>query len=550
MTAIDDALVRLRTAAPAPMKAGLTGVLAGQLGSSGVGFAALGGPLEDRWHQALTELEQCIRPLGDSMPVLNEGGVYAGSWIESTGTINTEVLSRLAPRTAKETFALFARHQRGDGLIPYKVTADGPGFSQIQIVTPLARSVWNHYELHRGTEDADHGWLRLMYQAMVRYDAWLATNRDTRGTGCVEAFCTFDTGHDLSPRFWFAPERCLHGDAAQCDPEAALVPYLAPDLTANVACQRRYLAKIAGELGEDADSWEDKARASVKALFEQCYDEQDGTFYDVDSQGNRVRVVSDVLMRVLASEIGDAEFFAVALQRYILNTAHFLSHYGFTSVSISDPRFDGDHTRNSWAGPVNFLTQIRAPHAFEHHGRSAELATVTRPLLGALALADRFPQCIDPWSGSAGFTTAYSPAILWLLDTVERSCGIEPRPDGTLSFTSLAPTRLDHGAAADATAYSRTVAGAHYELAADDHQTLVCRDAQEHMRFPRGWRVITDRGGLPTQVIGMTTSAARGTLSAGGKTLELSLDPNERVELVDLEVSARHTPGYTPPRAG
>lgn len=550
MTAIQSALVRLRAAAPAEVKAGLSGELAEQVGFSGVGFAAVGGPLEARWHQALTELEQCIRPLGDSTPVLNEGGVYVGSWIESTGTINAEVLSRLAPRTAKETFALFARHQRGDGLIPYKVTADGPAYSQIQIVTPLARSVWNHYELHRQTEAADQGWLRHMYQSMARYDTWLATNRDTRGTGCVEAFCTFDTGHDLSPRFWFAPERCLHGDAAQCDPEAALVPYLAPDLTANVACQRRYLAKIARELGEDPDPWDRKAEASLRALFEQCYDEQDGTFYDVDAQGSRVRVVSDVLMRVLASEIGDVEFFATALQRYILNTAHFLSHYGFTSISVSDPRFDGDHTRNSWAGPVNFLTQIRAPHAFEHHGRPAELAMVTRPLLGALALADRFPQCIDPWSGSAGFTTAYSPAILWLLDTVERTCGIAPGPDGTLSFTSLAPTRLDHGAAVAATAYSRTVAGVHYELAADDHQTMVFCDGQEHMRFPRGWRVVIDQGGFPTKVIGMTPSPVRGTLSAAGKALELTLEANERVELVDLEVAARHHPGYTPPHAG
>ena len=124
VTSIDDALLRLR-ATPA---------------SRGVGFSALGGPLESRWQQAHLELAQCIRPLAGSVPVLNEGGVYYGSWIESTGTINAEVLSRFDPAVTTATHLLFASHQRDDGMIPYKVTDAGPAFSQIQIVTPLARS--------------------------------------------------------------------------------------------------------------------------------------------------------------------------------------------------------------------------------------------------------------------------------------------------------------------------------------------------------------------------------------------------------------------------
>jgi glutathione peroxidase-family protein len=35
-----------------------------------------------------------------------------------------------------------------------------------------------------------------------------------------------------------------------------ILPFVAPDLTANVACQRSYLARIAEELGEDgAPRW-------------------------------------------------------------------------------------------------------------------------------------------------------------------------------------------------------------------------------------------------------------------------------------------------------
>lgn len=557
MSLIDQALTALRRAHPVGRRANVSESLAQQLSSQGVDCVAIGGPLQQRWQQAMQELHQCIRPLAGDTAVLNEGGVYDGCWTESTGTINTEMLSRFAPETATATFRLFADHQRADGLIPYKVTADGPAYSQIQIVTPLARSVWNHYQLHRhgvpGSREhrPDREWLAMMYQAMVRYDQWLMTYRNTRSTGCVEAFCTFDTGHDLSPRFWFAPERCLDHEATQCDPEAVTMPYVAPDLTAYAICQRRYLSLIAEEIGEDSAGWETAADDMLEALFTQCYDSEDGLFYDRDAQGRAVRVNSDVLLRVLANEIGDADFFEAALQRYVFHTRHFLSHYGFTSVSMSDPRFSGDHTRNSWAGPVNMLTQIRAPHAFEHHQRPAELAVAHRPLWGALLQADTFPQCIDPWSGEAGYTSVYSPGILWFLDAVERWSGILPTSDAHLWFTALAPTRMNHGVAVEALAHSRTVDGARFEFASDDAAAEVWIAGHRHLSFPRGWRVITDRSGEPTAVVGVAPHTVTGVLirhrEGDADTCELTLAPNERVELSAMKETGRRAVGFMAP---
>ena len=534
MSSIDDALARLRAAPPA----------------LGVGFAAVGGPLEARWRQAVDELEQCIRPISGSAPVLNEGGVYHGAWIESTGSINAELLARFAPDVARATHLLFAQHQRDDGMIPYKVTDAGPGFSQIQIVTPLARTVWNHFLLTGGT---DVEYLRTMYDAMARYDDWLARYRDTRGTGAVEAFCTFDTGHDLSPRFWFVPDRAYLSDARLVDPASPVLPYIAPDLTANVACQRAYLALIAAELGLDAAPWRAAAAASIEALFAQCFDADDATFYDRDTTGELVRIQSDVLLRVLACEVGDESFFAAALARYLMNTRKFLSHYGFTSLAMDDPRFDHDYTRNSWGGPVNFLSLIRAPHAFEHHGHVAELALVSGSVLSAVGQSDRFPQCLDPWTGAPGFTTVYSPSILWLLDAVERGFGILPRPDGEIWFSGLTPTRLDHGSAASAVAYSRVVDGVAYELAGDDSSVVVQRSGVPWLAFPRGWRVIHSPAGLT--VVGLAPTAVAGSLvvsglHGAGESLELTVQPNERVVLAEgsLAVVSRSGPGFVAPR--
>jgi len=530
MTTRDDALERLRRS-DAAGRAGIAGTPLGrELDAAGIRFAAVGGRLEERWHRAVTELSGCIAEGLDGRPVLREGGGYSGTWLESTGTISADVLGRFAPEIARATLIQFAEHQRDDGLLPYKVTADGPAFSQIQIVTPLARVVWRHH-LRTGRDAA---FLRAMYDAMVRYDAWITRYRDTRGTGAVEAFCTFDTGHDLSPRFWFAPERAFRGDARYCDPQHPLLPYIAPDLTANIACQRAYLALIADELNEPSEPWREGARLMLEALWTQCFDADDGLFYDRDARGDAVRIASDVLLRVLACEVGDGDFFTSSLRRYLLNTTKFLAHYGFTSIAMDDPRFDHDASRNSWGGPVNFLALLRAPDAFEHHGHIAELASASAPVLAALTASDRFPQCLDPWSGDAGFASGYSPSMLWLLDALERWSGILPHDDGTIRFSGAVPTRLTLHAAASAIASARTIAGHHWELAGDDDRVDVYRDGDLAFSFPRGWRVIAEEAGHPIEVVGLAAVAVAGELRIGGETvIDLEVAPNERVRLSD-----------------
>lgn len=555
MTVIDDALARLRET-DAVARAGIAadGPLGAGVRAAGLGFAAVGAGLdgagldgaglEDRWHQAIAELDTCIAPTGGA-ELLHEGGVYRGAWLESTATINAEILDRFAPSVTRATHLAFAAAQRADGLLPYKLTEAGPAFTQIQTVSPLARGVWTHY-LRTGR---DRDYLSTMYTAMARNDAWLAAHRDTRGTGGVEAFCTFDTGHDLSPRFWRVPERCHRGDAARYDPGVPLLPFVAPDLTANVACQREYLALIAAELGEAAEPWQQKAAASRAALFAQCHDEGDGMFYDRAADGTHVRVASDVLLRVLACEIADDALFTASLEKHLMHTGRFLSAAGFTSVALDDPRFDRDHTRNSWAGPVNALTLIRAAHAFERHGRVAELALSHAGMLAAMAGHDRFAQCYDPWSGDAGYTEAYSPSILWLLDTLERDAGILPLADGRIWLSGLTPTRLDHGHAAAATAASRTVNGVHWELAGDDDTIVVHRDGVEWIHFPRGWRVEVSADGGVAAVTCLAAGTVTGTLHVPGGAIDLDLSPNDRIRITGDRPGELARPGFTPPRS-
>ena len=541
-----DLLTRLRAvdlSDRVPMAEPWHGDLLAEWERSGVKFAASSPEMEAQYYRAIRELFGAIKPTLGPDPILHEGGVYHGCWLESTGTINAELLSRFLPSVAERTFAGFAEHQRDDGLFPYKITANGPGFSQIQTVTPLARSVWTHYLLN----GKPRAFLKTMYAAMARNDAWLATFRDTRGTGGVEAFCTYDTGHDLSARFWHMPDSPLGNDPKRYNPDNPFLPLVAPDLTANVACQRLYLALIAEELGEDGAVWRDKARASEAALFACCWHEDDGFFYDLDRNGEFVRVQSDVLLRVLACEIGDDAFFDVALKRYLLNTRKFFARYPFTSIALDDPRFDPAFDYNSWSGPSNFLSIIRAPNAFEAHHRHVELTWVLYPIVSALFRAPRFAQTLSPFTGNAGYTDTYSPSILCLLDFIDRLSGIMPRPDGSLWFTGLVPYQLEHRDVQNETAYARSIGGVAFELVNTAETTIAYRDGHELFSAPKGVRVVTDRTGKIMSVIGMSVAPVQGTLRTSTGEFEFGAAANQQLDFIDDRLVTVRKGGYVPP---
>ncbi|MBD0382963.1 MGH1-like glycoside hydrolase domain-containing protein [Paenibacillus sedimenti] len=504
---------------------------------SGVKFAASSDKFEGVYYKALRKLLDSVVPTGGDKPILHEGGIYLGCWLESTGTINAELLSRFIPSVSQSTYELFADYQREDGLMPYKLTEAGPSYRQIQLVTPLARSVWNHYQMN----GRDKSFLRKMYKAMQRYDEWLLTYRNTRGTNGVEAFCTFDTGHDLSPRFWHVPDTPHGNDARICNPDSPILPFVAPDLTANVYCQRLYLARIAEELAESGAPWREKAEQSLDSLFQYCFDETDQFFYDLDKNDEHVCVQSDVLLRVLACEVGDRAFFDQALRKYLLNTRKFFAKYPFTSIAMDDPRFDPFSSYNSWAGASNFLSLIRAPHAFEHHGRFVELTYVFYPLMAVFHKMTRFSQAVSPWTGEEGFTEAYSPAILCMLDYVERLSGIMPRPEDELWFTGLLPYAVDHGEEiANGTAYSRIVDGVTYELVNTLEESVVYRNDRKILQFPNGLRAVTNRQGNLKSIIGMSVRTVEGIVSYEGCELRVSVKGNEIIDIADgLEMEVR-----------
>jgi hypothetical protein len=358
-------------------------------------------------------------------PVLTEGSVYAGVWQECGphealvyGTLADEITAvdgAAGPlEIARNTHMAFFSLQREDGQLPAWIKVAEAGYGQIQMAVPIAATAW---ELAQ--KSGDDELLVTAYKACSRWDAWLREFRDTRGTGLVEGFCTWDTGQDNSPRWAGVPNRCPDGDAKKCPPVAGL-PRLCPDLSATVFGARKALAEMAAALGkpDEADRWHADA--------EKLYDRKDAAFYDLDAQNNFVRVRSDAISRVLGERVlnpvKDKAIFDAVWTRQMHNPKAFWAAYPLTSVAMDDAAFVRPCPPNSWGGASQALTALRAVRWMPYYGKQAEMTHLMQQWCEAILRKGEFRQQLDPVTGE--FTEpdpgGYTPAALVFLDFARR----------------------------------------------------------------------------------------------------------------------------------
>jgi hypothetical protein len=415
-----------------------TAVAPGMWGAATVvrpAMPGLGPTWQVTWDAALAALAGNVQKVaGFAEPVLLEGAVYPGVWQECgpQEALVYAQLRRFIPegigpspvQIARSNHTVFFAQQREDGQLPASVKKTGAGFGQIQMVVPIAATAW---ELVQQTKDEEM--LAMAYRSCSRWDAWLRRYRDTRKTGLVEGFCTYDTGHDNSPRWAGIPNRCPDADARLCPPIASL-PRLCPDLSATVYGGRVALAAMANALGkrDEAARWEQDAETIRGLILKKLYSPEEAAFYDLDAQNRFVRVRSDVISRVLGEHVlkladrGDRAIFEAVWSRQMHNPAAFWAPFPFPSIALDDPAFVRPIPRNSWGGASQALTALRSTRWMEHYGKPAEQRVLMNAWVEAITRHGEFRQQMDPITGD--FTQAdpggYSPAALVYLDFVQR----------------------------------------------------------------------------------------------------------------------------------
>ncbi len=395
------------------------------------------GRWQTTWEAALAALASNVKrvPRYDQ-PMLMEGAVYPGAWTEC-GPQEALVyagLRRYVPKregladplaVARANHMAFFALQREDGQIPASIKISGEvGFGQIQMAVPIAATAW---ELAQMTHDEEL--LTTAYAACGKWDAWLRRYRDTRKTGLVEGFCTYDTGHDNSPRWKGIPNRCPDADARKFPPIAGM-PRICPDLSATVYGGRTALAAMAKALGkrDEAARWLEDAETIRRLIVTKLWSSEDAAFYDLDTNGEFIRVRGDAISRVLGEHVlkledaGDRRKFEAVWSRQLHNPAAFWAPFPFPSIAMDDPAFVRPIPRNSWGGAAQALTALRAPRWMEHYGKGAELRALMKAWVTAIRDSGGFRQQMDPLNGAFTMADAsgYSPTALVFLEFIQR----------------------------------------------------------------------------------------------------------------------------------
>lgn len=459
---------------------------------------------------------------GDKNPVLIEGSNYHGIWLEC-GPQEGLVYSLIRPDIAHENHLIFFDLQRDDGQLPCWVRTTAAGFGQIQMVVPIAATAW---ELSKASGDSEL--LEKAYAGSSRWDAWLRRYRDTRKTGLCEGFCTWDTGHDNSPRWAGIPNSCPNGDARQCPPVDSL-PRLCPDLSATVYGGRIALAAMARALGKNSetDHWLEYAETIRAAIIKKLYSSEDAAFYDLDAHDHWVRIRGDVISRVLGEHVADQSLFENIYQHQIHNPEAFWTPYPLPSIALNDPSFVRPIPRNSWGCASQALTALRAPRWMEHYGKPADLAHLMQQWISAIAAEGKFLQQMDPMNGQ--FTPDvgdYSPAALVFIDFTWRLAGVR-EVEGGIEW-NVRPTAQNVRCSYRLQIYPALVAELKYSNGRGElklNGKLICQTSNTV-------RLITDRKGKIKKAVGISTETTKIELEHGsGRKHHLSIEPNTNVKL-------------------
>lgn len=404
---------------------------------------SIGGDWAQTWQSAERTLAANVKIApGYAAPVLFEGPIFQGIWLECgpheslayaelSGQLPTSPDKPAPLQVALNSHRIFFANQRPDGQLPaYLNHRTGINFGQIQTVVPIAATAWQVAQMSN-----DAVFLLEAYNACARWDEFLRTYRNTRGTGLVEAFCTYDTGQDNSPRWKGVSDECPDKDARRFRPGQS-VPRLCPDLSATAYGGRVALSAMARALGKHAEAreWATRAEHIRQLIIERLWCEEDASFYDVAPDGSFVKIRSVANFRVLGEHVlrrsdrRDRRIFKSLWERQLSNPNAYWTPYPFPSIALDDPAFVRPIPFNSWGGASQALTALRTLRWMDHYGKRKEQDHLLQRWCSAIMLHG-FEQQLDPVSGVATRSPIhnYSPSALVFLHGARR-LGHAPKP--------------------------------------------------------------------------------------------------------------------------
>jgi hypothetical protein len=288
------------------------------------------------------------------------------------------------------------------------------------------------------------------------------------------------------------------------------------------------MAQALGKTSE-ADHWAESADQMRRLILEKLYVAEDAAFYDLDANDQFVRVRCDILSRMCGEHVPDQALFDDLWTRQIHNPKAFWAPYPMPSVALDDPQFVRPIPKNTWGGPSQALTALRAPRWMEHYGRAAEFSYMMTRWCEGLMADMTFRQQMDPLDGR--FTQEdlpnYSPAALVMMDYTWRLAGIVEAPDA-LHWN----VRTGHAAAERASFRLPTDTGTTAEMIYDAKGAGLTLAGKTLGRIDGVARLLTGKNGAPVALMGISEKPEKIVVRLTGyPSRKLTLRPNEKVML-------------------
>lgn len=323
---------------------------------------------------------------------------YPGLWLEHV--YDSILYADLFPEKseiAKNVLELFMNKQSKEGQLPcfvidpaQKSDRGEVGFSQIQECVSFAKLCLEIYE-----KDRDICFLEKAYTTAVLWDGWLRNHRMTLGSGLIEMFVGFDSGHDNSGRLNGMKYPKLYQidgvrvNAGILPPGDDVAPIIAVDMNCNFYATQKALEKMALYLGKgkEAQEWNFRAAEVKNKLFELCYNHNDAFFYDVDKNGNQRKYLSSSIFHLFLEHVLDLEKDKDIIEqiycRHIKNPEEFWTSYPFPSMAISDLSCEGHDEFNCWGYYSQGLIALRCIRWMDDYGMSRDFDFICEQWLKA-----------------------------------------------------------------------------------------------------------------------------------------------------------------------
>ncbi len=380
----------------------------------------------------------CFKDMDD--PLFLISNAYPGLWMEHV--YDSVLLATMNPEyvyLAENAVNLFMDRQTEEGQLPFAIW-DGnkrPNgktevlYWQIQECVSFFTLCLEVYHMNK-----DKNFLAKAYESGKCWDAWLRKYRMTTGRGLIEMFFGYDTGHDNSGRL---NGIACHGNyvidgvtqnAGTLPPDDGITPILAVDMNCNFYGNEKTLAEMARLLGkpEEAEAWEASAAAVKAKLFEHCWNEEDGFFYDADRNGNHRKYKSSTIFHLFLEKVLDPEQDKTIIERiyreHIKNPDEFWTPYPFPSMAVNDPSCAGHPTYNCWGYYTQGLIVLRCIRWMDAYGWGEDFNYICEKWLeswtkhyGTIKLA----QEIDPFTGEPTMSSQwYSSCMLGYIYAARR----------------------------------------------------------------------------------------------------------------------------------